>query len=914
MGLAEHHERVGEVVLALADLPPAERESWLAANPVEAEVLAEALALLGIDDGATFGGAGEVVVRSFAADLAAHPETIGPWRILRRIGRGGMGEVFAARRPHPDREVALKVVRAGLTGPEALARFRFEIELLARLDHPGIVALLDAGITEDGEFAWFAMPLVTGAPLDVATRAMSVRERVGVMAKVCDAVAHAHARGIVHRDLKPANILVDTAGEPRILDFGIGRSATGESGQTRTGMVLGTVAYMSPEQARGDPASDVRTDVYALGVVLYELLAGRLPIPVSADLLSAIQQIAVREPDPLPDTLEADLGVIARTCLAKDPALRYATAHALADDLRRWLDHRPILARPPTLRYQAIRFAQRNRGLTAAAAIVALVAAIGLAGTLAGYRQARLDRDEALAAQARAQAVEDYLLVTFSAASQDRLGREASVGDAIDASLPSLDRLSGETKARVQVAIARLYTALERFREAAALVDAALTALRDPEDIARARLLRAELVASEGEEERGVGELAALSAEAAATWGPDAPLTVQTTTRWLTLAGARLPPAERLARAQALVVSSTRALGPDDPTTLDARGLLGVALQGSGQPEAAETELRAVLSLAEARHGVDGLDTLRRRDELLALLDDFQRHSDRIPLLTTQLAAQDLRLGPSHRRSRHTLQELGVAQSRVGQDEAARASFDEFLRRSEGARNQTVEEQAQWHSELAAAWRDLADPARSESIAREGLAIAAELPPSNTWRARLALHLARAIQAQGRNEDALPAFEAALPLLEGALGPGDEITLKCRKDLATTLLALKHTDEALAEFDRVVALATAHLGGSHVLVRAALQESGAALFDLGRYDEARAHLLAYRAAQDAIGKPATLYYTQVMLQLARLQRVAPDPSLAGVEDTARALVAKDCPADPACAKWLPEMVAGYGAP
>src|SRR5262249_41667035 len=217
---------------------------------------------------------------------SALPARIGPYRIVRRLGEGGMGAVYEAEQDSPRRAVALKVIRPGLLSPALLKRFAHEAQILGRMNHPGIAQIYEAGVAEDGQ-PYFALELIRGVALDAYARchALDPTARLGLVARVCDAVQHAHEQGIVHRDLKPANILVDESGQPRVLDFGVARAldvdVVTSTGHTRTGQMVGTLTYMSPGQVAADPAGrDGRSDVYTLGVILFEVLAGRLPSPL----------------------------------------------------------------------------------------------------------------------------------------------------------------------------------------------------------------------------------------------------------------------------------------------------------------------------------------------------------------------------------------------------------------------------------------------------------------------------------------------------------------------------------------------------------------------------------------------------------------------------------------------------------
>ena len=288
------------------------------------------------------------------------PATIGRYRIIRLLGAGGMGTVYEAEQDHPRRKVALKVLKYGLPSPDVLWRFEQEAEVLGRLQHPGIARIYEAGQAETGRGVaqpYFAMELVHGVPLLEYAQAhhLNTRQRLELMVKVSEAVQHAHQLGVIHRDLKPANILVEESGQPKILDFGVARVADREAQatrQTEVGQIVGTLAYMSPEQVSGDPlAVDTRSDVYALGVILYELLAGRLPYPISRQLPEAVQTIREEEPTSLSSvnrTFRGDIETIVGKALEKEKTRRYASAEELAADIQHYLKDEPITARPPS--------------------------------------------------------------------------------------------------------------------------------------------------------------------------------------------------------------------------------------------------------------------------------------------------------------------------------------------------------------------------------------------------------------------------------------------------------------------------------------------------------------------------------------------------------------------------------------
>jgi tetratricopeptide (TPR) repeat protein len=350
----------------------------------------------------------------------ALPATIGRYRILRLIGEGGMGAVYEAEQEYPRRTVALKVIRPGLAGPDLLRRFEQESQALARLQHPGIAQIYEAGKADTGSGLqpYFAMEFIRGESLLAYAEAhqLGVRRRLELMVKVCEAVQHAHQRGIIHRDLKPGNILVDESGQPKVLDLGVARitdSDTSATHQTGLGQIVGTPAYMSPEQALGDPLEvDTRSDVYSLGLILYELLTGRLPYQISPLLPEALRTIRERDPASLSAvnrSFRGDVETIVAKALEKDKARRYSSAAELAQDISRYLKDEPIAARRPSAAYQIQKFARRHRALVGGFVAVFVVLIAGIIVSTWEAARARRAEQTALTESATAKAVNDFL-------------------------------------------------------------------------------------------------------------------------------------------------------------------------------------------------------------------------------------------------------------------------------------------------------------------------------------------------------------------------------------------------------------------------------------------------------------------------------------------------------------------------
>ncbi len=403
------------------------------------------------------------------------PDRIGPYRVLEALGEGGMGTVYLAEQDHPRRTVALKVLRGGAASESTIRRFEHEAQALARLQHPGIAQVYEAGTSGSGpdRRPYFAMELVRGRPLtEFAERhALGIRRRIELLIQVAEAVQHAHIKGVIHRDLKPANILVveeeeterrrdeetknssliahrsSRLAQPKVLDFGVARLTDSDlrvtTHRTGAGQLVGTIPYMSPEQVAGDPLGvDTRSDVYALGVILFELLTRRLPHDVEnkslAEAARVIQDSAPSRLSRADRSLRGDLETIAGKALEKDKHRRYQSAADFAGDLRRYLASEPILARPPTTFYQLRKFAARNRVLVTAAAVVAAVLFAGVVGVTIQWDRARAEAR-------RARAAEEEALSRLNTAG-------TAIGLMVDFTEGELANLPGATRARLKLA------------------------------------------------------------------------------------------------------------------------------------------------------------------------------------------------------------------------------------------------------------------------------------------------------------------------------------------------------------------------------------------------------------------------------------------------------------------------------
>ena len=367
---------------------------------------------------------------------------IAGYRDLREIGRGGQGTVYRGQQQSTGQNVAIKVLREPQPDPEDRARFLREVEVVASLAHPGIVKVLHRGEAADGRL-YIVMELVEGLPFDEYAREQDVDTIVRQVVEIAEAVQHAHQRGVIHRDLKPSNVRIDAHDRPHLLDFGLAKPMGGAIATelvSRTGLFLGSLPWASPEQLGGDAnAVDARTDVYALGVMLYEALCGKTPYPTDGGIGATIQHVTTTNPQRPKregNALPTDLTAIVLHCLEKEPSRRYQSASELAQDLRRFLAQQPISARTPSLSYVAQTWMRRHRGVSAALALLLVGALAGGAGLWFLYgRSVQSEADARLAADKFA-AVNEYLLGTILSDPDDA---ERKVAEAVRAAAAGVD-------------------------------------------------------------------------------------------------------------------------------------------------------------------------------------------------------------------------------------------------------------------------------------------------------------------------------------------------------------------------------------------------------------------------------------------------------------------------------------------
>ncbi len=614
---AEQKKRPVKIAADALDLPVDERAAFVAdacGNDESLRAEVESLLSADADAGSFLNRPAVRTPESPATEDTLAGTTIDGFRIIRRIAVGGMGVVYEAEQQNPHRRVALKVIRAGAATASTLRRFEHEAHVLALLQHPGIAQVYEAGAfdTGDGRQPFFAMELIDGRPLtDYARSAdLDTRQRLELFVSICDAVHYAHQRGVIHRDLKPGNVLVDASGQAKVLDFGVAR-VTDSDLQTTTlhtavGELIGTVPYMSPEQIIGDADTiDIRSDVYALGVMLYELLSGKLPHDLrDKPIPEAARIIREDEITPLSSVnriFRGDLETIVSKALDKDKDRRYASAAGLAADVRRYLNDEPITARPASAMYQFRKFTRRNKSVVAAAAVV-LVAILGgaLVSSVLAVKESRARRvaeeQRTLAKEAEGRALREAEAAAQIATFLDEMlaGLDPAVAKGADTELLRLildatsERVEAELRgqpevgASIRTTVGNTYLRIGEYEAAERPLAAAL------------QLRRAEF----GDEHKDT--LASVYNLASAYFHLG-----------------RYEDAEPLAiRA---LEGRRKVLGADDPATLDSVGLLGMVYRQQGRLDRAEPLYLQTLEGRRRVLGEQHEDTLAAMNNVAAL-------------------------------------------------------------------------------------------------------------------------------------------------------------------------------------------------------------------------------------------------------------------------------------------------------
>jgi eukaryotic-like serine/threonine-protein kinase len=826
----ERYRRLKELFHDLVDRLAEEREERLASLSGEDPAAAAELRSL-LDAHAA---AGDFVSKGLAAHQAALQDEVGsslvgrrlgPYRLERMLGRGGMGVVYLAVRADDQfrQRVAVKLLRPELASPDLVRRFRTERQALANLRHPNVAALLDGGETDDG-LPYFVMEFVEGVPLEEHCDAarLSVEARLSLFRTVCGAVEEAHRNLIVHRDIKPANILVDGQGAVKLLDFGIAKLlAEGEDGTVAPTRALGyaTPAFASPEQLAGRPITTA-TDVYALGVLLHRLLTGCHPYDLSGvtgpEVAQVVEEVApdapsaaaakaattpagTPEPARLSRVLSGDLDQIVLKALRKEPERRYASVADLSEDVARYLDGRPVAARPDTLAYRTGRFVRRHRAAVALTALVVL----GLVGGLLAYaRQARVARAQASRAEterARAEQVVKVLGTLFSSADPALgAGRRVTVAEVLDDASSRLGKeLSGqpEIERSLRSTLGETYLNLGLLAEAEREFARAL-ALAPPEAVAE-RLQLARALADGGKFAEAEREVERILADCKAMPTPE-------------VACARVPSLkvqilQNLGRAKEAIEVGTQAIPllersfPEERTELAALlNNVAICYGNTGDPARAEALQRRALEIALAEKGERYPLSVDLVANLAGALDIQGKLDEALPLYRKAVALQEAVRGERHFAFLRTL--------------TSTANLLWLMKR----------------------------PAEAEPLARRAQALGRDaLGPDHPMTAYAELVLGQVLLDLGQPAEAEGHIRAALESRRKKLPPGHWLLANTRSTLGAALLGQRRYREAETELTEAYEALLKDRGPSHEKTLVAASRLSQLYASTGRPDEAK---------------------------------------------------------------------------
>jgi eukaryotic-like serine/threonine-protein kinase len=825
------------------------------------------------------------------------PTAIGRYRIVRLLGQGGMGAVYEAEQDQPRRSVALKIVKPGFCTPEGLWRFEHESQALGRLQHPGIAQIYEAGTADTGfgPQPYFAMELIRGQSLmtHVEAHQPDTRQRLALMVRICDGVHHAHQRGLIHRDLKPGNILVDDTGQPKILDFGVARMAGTEvevARQTSLGQIVGTLSYMSPEQVLADPLElDIRSDVYSLGVILYELLAGRLPYNVShRQLPEAVRTIREEDPTSLSSIsriYRGDIETIVGKAMEKDKARRYASAAELSADIRRYLGDEPIAARPPSTGYQLQKFAHRHRALVGGIAAVFVVLAGGIvASTSQAIRANRAgeaalaERDRAVAAEARAQQernaalsekrradsaaaeaqatnnfLEDDLLAQADVSNQSKPGAgpdpDLRVRTALDR---AADRITGkfnkqpEVEASIRDTIGRTYTSLGVYQDARKQLERALAVRRRVLGVEHPKTLLTMMHIGTLDIRQGqYAEAEALFSQTLEiqrrVLGPEHADTLLSMSGLANVHRARgkFPQAEAL-HSQILEIRQ-RVLGPEQPETLTSMKNLADAYQSQGKYAQAEVFLSQALEIQRRVLGTEHPDTLLSMNSLADVYQSRGKYAQAEALFSQTLEIQRRVRGPEHPSTLETMNSLAGAYYLEGKYANAERLFSRTLetqRRVLGPDHPSTLASMQ---DLASTYLLQGNNAQAEALFSQILETQRRvLGPEHPATLTTMQNVASSYYLQGKYAQGETLFSQILDIQRRVLGPEHPDALTTMNNLANSYSALGKYAQEEALISQVLETRRRVLGPEHPDTLISMSNLADTYRELGKYAQAEA--------------------------------------------------------------------------
>lgn len=914
---AEMWRRVLQLLSEVIDLPPAEAATYLDGACDDAAVRREVVSLLRLTTNALSRvdrPAFELFDRS-AGEMAGG--RIGPYEVIRELGRGGMGVVVQAVRTGSEdrRPVAIKLLKRGLDTDELMRSFDKEGRILGRLHHANIATLFGAGATDDHR-PFLVMEYVDGKPIDRYCRdhGLDARGRVALFRKVCAAVRHAHRSLVVHRDLKPSNILVDGDGEPKLLDFGIAKllrpDTLASRSVTMTDLRALTPAYASPEQVLGT-AITTSSDVYGLGVVLYELLTGRLPtVPESStpsawieairDHRPVLPSVAVKEARgdareavlPTRRQLVGDLDAIAMTALRKDAERRYPSVEQLDEDLRRFLDRQPVRARAHTWTYRASRLIRRHwRPL---AIVAALLLAVGFV-VFERARQIEITRQES----AKAVQVSEFLLQLFEEADPDNAqGDELTVKEVLDRSAETIENLEGQPalQAAFLNTIGRVYVRLGRYRDAAPLLERALALRRGmaslgPGELTATLSSMAEVRYYEGDYDRAAVLFEEVLQQRRAAEKPD-PAAVARAASDLGLVNLARGDVDAARRHLVAAVLDARRLLADDPRVLAltlnnlalfqsdsgdlaaaeasfsealdltlavdgpqhpnvATGLnnLATVLVDRGDFRGAEQTYRQALELSRSVLGPQHPDVANTMINLGAVLNAWGAYGEAEPLLLDSLAIYRDQLGDRHTRYAVVLQALGVTHEALGRSEEAEEHYREALEIRRAFFADGHADVAHSVESLARFHHRAGRLAKAERGYQEAIVLWDRLiEHDHPWSLRTRNQQATLWIDQGRHGEALDVLRTVMPSLRSVVGTEHTTWASALVSLARIRLGLGQPGAALALSRRAVGIVRHRLRAQHPSRLFAEGVLGISLCATGDFESGRPLLAASYAS------------------------------------------------------------------
>ena len=731
-----------------------------------------------------------------------HPARVGPYHILGLLAEGGMGSVYIAEQVAPvRRRVALKVIKLGMDTREVVARFEAERQALAVMEHPGIAKVFDGGITDDGR-PYFVMELVKGVSITeyCDLNRLNTRDRLALFVEVCHAVQHAHFKGVIHRDLKPSNVLItlqDGSPVPKVIDFGIAKALstplTNRSVFTEVGRAIGTPAYMSPEQADGSTLDvDTRTDVYSLGVMLYQLLVGRLPMdPEEVGMSVYLMRLANRETMPttpsarlitlgnevgpvsrdrssntqaLRRELRGDLDWIVMKTLEPDRGRRYETVNALGMDVQRYLRAEPIAARPPSTMYRLSRFAKRNRAAVVAAGVVVAGLMTGLSVAAIGLASARRAEARAVQEAESSRRVADFLTKLFRVSDpSEARGNSVTAREILDR---GAERIRGDlaadpiVQAQLMHTMGSVYREMGLFGQAQPLLEQALS------------LQGAHLGPENPERQATMIDLGRVAQQQG-----------------------RFAVAESLYRA--VEASQQRLFGRDDPRLAVALSALGAMYVTRGRTVDAESLLVRAVALRDRSRAPEDADYARTLRYLASAYLAQGRYADAEPLFRRALAMYVRVVGADHPDVGRTFNNLGVVYYGLQRYDDAQQYYlraEANLSRNLGADHPNVASININLGEIA--WRRGQFDDGAGRLLRALDILAKRVEPNHPSVATAEFDLANVRRDQGQYAEAEARYRRALAIREGALGSVTPGVREVLVDYAKSLRASGRAAEA----------------------------------------------------------------------------------------------------------------------